>query len=122
MFSVTSHKLFLELLRDEDRKVLMEQMRRRSATVNLSAKPLPSFYDIPGTERLSRRLPVSAQTFSVWDGSPCSLGQRERGPAGAAAHPDPRSSQDQADPHRAPRHGGAALLEGQQQGQAPPTG
>lgn len=49
VFSVTSHKLFLELLRDEDRKVLLEQMRRRSATVNLSAKPLPSFYDIPAS-------------------------------------------------------------------------
>ncbi|MEQ2263012.1 Integrator complex subunit 8 [Xenotaenia resolanae] len=50
VFTITSHKLFLELLRDEDRKVLMEQMRKRSATINLSAKPLPSFYDIPGTE------------------------------------------------------------------------
>lgn len=26
----------------------MEQMRKKSATINLSAKPLPSFYDIPG--------------------------------------------------------------------------
>uniref|UniRef100_A0A4W5N261 Integrator complex subunit 8 n=1 Tax=Hucho hucho TaxID=62062 RepID=A0A4W5N261_9TELE len=47
VFVVTAHKLFTELLKEEDRKVLVEQMRRRSATVNLCAKPLPSFYDIP---------------------------------------------------------------------------
>ena len=49
VFLVSSHKLFAELLSEEQRKVLVEQMRRKSATVNLSAKPLPSFYDIPGT-------------------------------------------------------------------------
>ena len=48
LFVVSSHKLFMELLKEDERKVLMEQMRKRSATVNLSAKPLPSFYDIPG--------------------------------------------------------------------------
>jgi len=45
-FMVTSHKLFNELLQDEEKKILM---RKSSATVNLGAKPLPSFYDIPGT-------------------------------------------------------------------------
>lgn len=49
MFVVSSHKLVMELLKEEERKVLVEQMRKRSATINLSAKPLPSFYDIPGT-------------------------------------------------------------------------
>lgn len=49
VFVVSSHKLFMELLKEEERKVLVEQMRKRSATINLSAKPLPSFYDIPGT-------------------------------------------------------------------------
>ncbi|XP_067111641.1 integrator complex subunit 8 [Osmerus mordax] len=49
VFVVSSHKLFLELLREEERKALVEQMRKRSATVNLSAKPLPSFYDIPAS-------------------------------------------------------------------------
>ncbi|XP_013880244.1 integrator complex subunit 8 [Austrofundulus limnaeus] len=49
VFVVTSHKLFLELLKDEERKTLLEQMRKRAATVNLSAKPLPSFYDIPAS-------------------------------------------------------------------------
>lgn len=48
LFVVSSHKLFMELLKEEERKVLLEQMRKRSATINLSAKPLPSFYDIPG--------------------------------------------------------------------------
>lgn len=48
LFVVSSHKLFMELLKEEERKVIMEQMRKKSATINLSAKPLPSFYDIPG--------------------------------------------------------------------------
>ncbi|KAK6269297.1 hypothetical protein J4Q44_G00393870, partial [Coregonus suidteri] len=47
VFVVTAHKLFTELLKEEERKILVEQMRKRSATVNLYAKPLPSFYDIP---------------------------------------------------------------------------
>lgn len=51
LFVVSSHKLFMELLKEEERKVLVEQMRKRSATINLSAKPLPSFYDIPGAAR-----------------------------------------------------------------------
>lgn len=49
LFVVSSHKLFMELLKEEERKVLVEQLRKRSTTINLSAKPLPSFYDIPGT-------------------------------------------------------------------------
>ncbi|XP_054911144.1 integrator complex subunit 8 [Poeciliopsis prolifica] len=48
VLTVTSHPLFLELLRDDDRKVLMEQTRKKGG-VNLSAKPLPSFYDIPAS-------------------------------------------------------------------------
>ncbi|XP_072531478.1 integrator complex subunit 8 isoform X1 [Salminus brasiliensis] len=48
-YMVSSHKLFMELLPDDEKKVLLDQMRRRSATVNLSAKPLPSFYDIPAS-------------------------------------------------------------------------
>lgn len=48
VFVLSSHKLFMELLKEEERKVLVEQMRKRSAAINLSAKPLPSFYDIPG--------------------------------------------------------------------------
>ncbi|KAG7273585.1 hypothetical protein CRUP_019831 [Coryphaenoides rupestris] len=53
VFVVSSHKLFMELLREEERKVLVEQMRKRSATINLSAKPLPSFYDIPASASVS---------------------------------------------------------------------
>uniref|UniRef100_A0A3B4ZM93 Integrator complex subunit 8 n=1 Tax=Stegastes partitus TaxID=144197 RepID=A0A3B4ZM93_9TELE len=49
VFVVSSHKLFMELLKEDERKVLVEQMRKRSATINLSAKPLPSFYDIPAS-------------------------------------------------------------------------
>lgn len=46
---VSSHQLLTELLGDEEKRLLMEQLRRSSATVNLNAKPLPSFYDIPTT-------------------------------------------------------------------------
>lgn len=46
---VSSHKIFMELLQGEEKKILMEQIRKSSVTVNLSAKPLPSFYDTPGT-------------------------------------------------------------------------
>lgn len=46
---ISSHKLFVELLKEDERKFVVEQLRKRSATINLSAKPLPSFYDIPGT-------------------------------------------------------------------------
>lgn len=63
VFVVSSHKLFMELLKEEERKVLVEQMRKRSATINLSAKPLPSFYDIPGTVCVWT-LPVAH--FSMW--------------------------------------------------------
>ncbi|KAL0962622.1 hypothetical protein UPYG_G00342890 [Umbra pygmaea] len=49
VFLVTAHKLFMELLTEEERKTLVEPIRKRSATVNLSANPLPNFYDIPDT-------------------------------------------------------------------------
>uniref|UniRef100_H2LUR6 Integrator complex subunit 8 n=1 Tax=Oryzias latipes TaxID=8090 RepID=H2LUR6_ORYLA len=49
VFVVSSHQLFLDLLKEEERKVLVERMRKRSATISLSAKPLPSFYDIPAS-------------------------------------------------------------------------
>ncbi|KAM9824035.1 integrator complex subunit 8 [Neosynchiropus ocellatus] len=49
VFVITSHKLFVELLMEEERKVLLDQVRRKSSTINLSAKPLPSFYDIPAS-------------------------------------------------------------------------
>ncbi|XP_010786071.1 integrator complex subunit 8 isoform X1 [Notothenia coriiceps] len=53
LMGVSSHKLFVELLKEEDRKVLVEQLRKKSATINLSAKPLPSFYDIPASSSVS---------------------------------------------------------------------
>ncbi|KAL2079925.1 hypothetical protein ACEWY4_023718 [Coilia grayii] len=52
-FMVSSHRVFMELLQDEDKKALLEHLRKRSATVNLSAKPLPSFYDIPASASVS---------------------------------------------------------------------
>lgn len=115
LFVVSSHKLFMELLKEEERKVLVEQMRKRSATINLSAKPLPSFYDIPGAAlticRTCLRLRVcwlstghlpAASDLSLLNGmfqslkagdlmgfgsSPRSFCEREHWAAGAAAHP-----------------------------------
>ncbi|MBN3295373.1 INT8 protein, partial [Amia calva] len=49
VFMVSSHELFMELLKDEERKALVEQMKKRSASVSLCTKPLPSFYDIPAS-------------------------------------------------------------------------
>ncbi|XP_062870806.1 integrator complex subunit 8 [Trichomycterus rosablanca] len=52
-YIVSSHKLFMELLQDEEKKTLLDQIRKRSAMVNLSAKPLPSFYDIPASSNVT---------------------------------------------------------------------
>uniref|UniRef100_A0A6Q2Y329 INTS8 TPR repeats domain-containing protein n=1 Tax=Esox lucius TaxID=8010 RepID=A0A6Q2Y329_ESOLU len=53
VFMVTTHKLFTELLTEEQRKLLVDQVRKRSANINLSVKPLPSFYDIPATASIN---------------------------------------------------------------------
>ncbi|KAJ8000275.1 hypothetical protein DPEC_G00203150 [Dallia pectoralis] len=53
VFIVTAHKLFAKLLPEEEKKTLIEQIRKRSATINLSAKPLPSFYDIPANDSIN---------------------------------------------------------------------
>lgn len=85
LFVVSSHKLFMELLKEEERKLLVEQMRKRSATINLSAKPLPSFYDIPGEVSfvLSRKTIIQEVMWSwFWLPSPASasvnIGQLEQ--------------------------------------------
>ncbi|MBN3314365.1 INT8 protein, partial [Atractosteus spatula] len=49
VFMVSSHELFMVLLKDEERKTLLDQMRKKSSTVSLCTKPLPSFYDIPAS-------------------------------------------------------------------------
>lgn len=133
LFVVSSHKLFMELLKEEERKVLMEQMRKRSATVNLSAKPLPSFYDIPGgivsymfallhrprandpslLSRMFQSLKAGGDFLGVGS-SLHSFSECEHRAARAAANPPAGAAQDQTDPHRAPRHGRTTLLEGQQ--------
>lgn len=45
---ISSHELFIKLLKDDERKLLIDQMRKRSPRINLSTKPVTSFYDIPG--------------------------------------------------------------------------
>ncbi|XP_028316486.1 integrator complex subunit 8 isoform X2 [Gouania willdenowi] len=67
---VSSHKLFMELLTEEERMLLMEQMKKKSATINLSAKPLPSFYDIPASasvsiRQLEQQLILSLEPFKI---------------------------------------------------------
>ncbi|XP_023599370.1 integrator complex subunit 8 isoform X2 [Myotis lucifugus] len=49
VFMISSHELFITLLKDEERKLLVDQMRKRSPRVNLCIKPMTSFYDIPAS-------------------------------------------------------------------------
>ncbi|XP_052571810.1 integrator complex subunit 8 isoform X2 [Peromyscus californicus insignis] len=49
VFMISSHELSITLLRDEERKLLVDQMRKRSPRVNLCIKPVTSFYDIPAS-------------------------------------------------------------------------
>ncbi|NWI24468.1 INT8 protein, partial [Sula dactylatra] len=48
VFMISSHELFIKLLKDDERKLLVDQMRKRSPRINLCTKPVTSFYDIPG--------------------------------------------------------------------------
>ncbi|ETE71181.1 Integrator complex subunit 8, partial [Ophiophagus hannah] len=47
VFMISSHELFIALLKDDERKQLIDQMRKRSLRVNLGTKLITSFYDIP---------------------------------------------------------------------------
>ncbi|NWX58694.1 INT8 protein, partial [Promerops cafer] len=49
VFMISSHELFIKLLKDDERKVLIDQMRKRSPRINLCTKPVTSFYDIPAS-------------------------------------------------------------------------
>ncbi|KAM4688564.1 integrator complex subunit 8 [Discoglossus pictus] len=49
VFLISSHELFMKLLTDEERKMLVEQIRKRTSRVNLCTKPVTSFYDIPAS-------------------------------------------------------------------------
>ncbi|XP_074001202.1 integrator complex subunit 8 [Numenius arquata] len=49
VFMISSHELFIKLLKDDERKLLIDQMRKRSPRVNLCTKPVTSFYDIPAS-------------------------------------------------------------------------
>ncbi|XP_024427825.1 integrator complex subunit 8 isoform X5 [Desmodus rotundus] len=49
VFMISSHELFITLLKDEERKLLVDQMRKRSPRINLCIKPVTSFYDIPAS-------------------------------------------------------------------------
>ncbi|NXN66338.1 INT8 protein, partial [Himantopus himantopus] len=49
VFMISSHELFIKLLKDEERKLLIDQMRKRSPRINLCTKPVTSFYDIPAS-------------------------------------------------------------------------
>lgn len=125
LFVVSSHKLFMELLKEEERKLLVEQMRKRSATINLSAKPLPSFYDIPGEissvacAQLKKKKKTTQKDFTESDLVVVlfpftSISQREHRAAGAAAHPPAGTEENQANLDRTARHGRTTFLEDQQ--------
>ncbi|NXN23388.1 INT8 protein, partial [Nycticryphes semicollaris] len=49
VFMISSHELFIKLLKDDERKSLIDQMRKRSPRINLCTKPVTSFYDIPAS-------------------------------------------------------------------------
>ncbi|NXL56714.1 INT8 protein, partial [Chordeiles acutipennis] len=49
VFMISSHELFIKLLKDDERKLLLDQMRKRSPRINLCTKPVTSFYDIPAS-------------------------------------------------------------------------
>ncbi|KAL8181908.1 UNVERIFIED_CONTAM: Integrator complex subunit 8 [Gekko kuhli] len=49
VFMISSHELFIALLKDDERKLLIDQMRKRSPRVNLGTKLITSFYDIPAS-------------------------------------------------------------------------
>ncbi|XP_033849086.1 integrator complex subunit 8 [Acipenser ruthenus] len=46
---ISSHELLMVLLKDDERKALTDQIRKRSSCINLCTKPLTSFYDIPAS-------------------------------------------------------------------------
>ncbi|XP_063307296.1 integrator complex subunit 8 [Pelobates fuscus] len=49
VFMISSHELFIKLLTEDERKILLEQIRKRTSRVNLCTKPVTSFYDIPAS-------------------------------------------------------------------------
>ncbi|XP_073488094.1 integrator complex subunit 8 [Aquarana catesbeiana] len=49
VFMISSHELFMKLLTDDERKMLVEQIRQRTSHTNLCTKPVTSFYDIPAS-------------------------------------------------------------------------
>ncbi|XP_053324229.1 integrator complex subunit 8 [Spea bombifrons] len=49
VFMISSHELFIKLLTDDERKMLVEQIRKRTSRVNLCTKPVTSFYDVPAS-------------------------------------------------------------------------
>ncbi|NXT75367.1 INT8 protein, partial [Zapornia atra] len=53
VFMISSHELFIKLLKDDERKLLVDQMRKRSPRINLCTKPVTSFYDIPASASVS---------------------------------------------------------------------
>lgn len=49
VFMISSHELFITLLSDEERKLLLEGMRKRSPHISLCVRPVTPFYDIPAS-------------------------------------------------------------------------
>ncbi|MEE6463501.1 hypothetical protein FKM82_005937 [Ascaphus truei] len=53
VFLISSHELFMQLLTDDERKMLVEQIRKRTSRVNLCTKPVTSFYDLPASANVN---------------------------------------------------------------------
>ncbi|XP_063780202.1 integrator complex subunit 8 isoform X2 [Pseudophryne corroboree] len=49
VFMISTHELFMKLLTDGDRMMLIDQIRKRTSHTNLCTKPVTSFYDIPAS-------------------------------------------------------------------------
>lgn len=64
VFMISSHDLFIKLLKDDERKLLIDEMRKRSPRINLCTKPVTSFYDIPGNIRCFINLYLCSYTVT----------------------------------------------------------
>uniref|UniRef100_A0A7D9NK37 Integrator complex subunit 8 n=1 Tax=Xenopus tropicalis TaxID=8364 RepID=A0A7D9NK37_XENTR len=49
VFMISSHELFMKMLTDEESKMVVEHIRKKTSRVSLCTKPVTSFYDLPAS-------------------------------------------------------------------------
>ncbi|XP_041423173.1 integrator complex subunit 8 isoform X1 [Xenopus laevis] len=49
VFMISSHELFMKMLTDEESKMVVEHLRKKTSRVSMCTKPVTSFYDIPAS-------------------------------------------------------------------------